>query len=392
VRRIIIFISILLFSTPAFPYSDQITTERMLTENKSFIEFVNVCLSNFGKEKVTHYRDTFFEIYSLHFNAQVSFLQSDYRNAFRNIRSSQNKQTSLYKEVLKNVYLEDAKDILDRFAPLVIKSKNPRARLYLTLAYRDRAVSKNFNKISNASNPKLYSYKLHKYVEAIKFARRAKRYGFLALYESQSNEVKRDIYIHLFEMERESGNKFYNRFLKKTQQDYMKEINKTYEEYERELEETGKEDIRAPGENINRKGDLTVDKEPVFEKKVEKRVRFRKEKKVAENLINLEFDRAEDYIREYVQDFNFKIILATFEILSTRKENGGINYNSFFVHHYDNYTRLPKNQKFLLDDFAGKVKVVDDLSREREGVQDESPAEKGSIKKESGKKEDKKQQ
>ena len=172
----------------------------------------------------------------------------------------------------------------------------------------------------------------------------------------------------------------------------MKEINKTYEEYERELEETGERDVRKPGEKITREGDPTVVQEPVFEKKVEKRVRFRKEKLVAEHIINLEFDRAEDYIREYVQNFNFKIILATFEILSTRKENGGINYNSFFVHHYDNYARLPKNQKFLLDEFAGKVKVVDDLSREKEGVREESPAEKGSIKKENEKKADTTQQ
>jgi hypothetical protein len=360
--RIIMTISmIFFFILPIFPFSDQTTTERMLKENRDFIEFMDVCVSNFGKDRIRQYREKFFEIYQFHFNAQVFFLQSDYKNAFTNVRLSQGKHTQLYAEILKDIYLEDAKDILDKFAPYIIRSKNTRARLYLTLGYRDRAVSKNFEKIGNASRPKLFSYKLHKYVEAIKFARRAKRYGFLALYESLDNKTKRDIYVHLLEMERESGNKFYNRFLKHSDKTIIDEIDRTFEEYEKEgksLKE--KKDIET-NEGSLKKGDGST-----FEKRIEKRVRFRKEKILARHILNLEFDRAEDSIREYVKDFNFKIILATFEILAARKKGEDFNYNSFFVHHYDNYSRLPEKEKPLLEEFSKVVKVTDDIPKEKE--------------------------
>lgn len=383
-RTIMTIIIIFFFILPIFPFSDQTTTERMLKENRDFIEFMDVCISNFGKDRVRQYREKFFEIYQFHFNAQVFFLQSDYKNTFANVRLSQGKHTQLYAEILKDIYLEDAKDILDKFAPYIIRSKNTRARLYLTLGYRDRAVSKNFEKIGNATRPKLFSYKLHKYVEAIKFARRAKRYGFLALYESLDRTMKRDIFVHLLEMERESGNKFYNRFLKHTDKTLMDEIDKTFEEYEKEPEGGTKEgeSLKEKKDIETNKGDLKKGDDSTFEKKIEKRVRFRKEKILARHILNLEFDRAEDSIREYVKDFNFKIIQAAFEVLAARKKGGDLNYNAFLIHHYDNYSRLPEKEKPLLEEFSKVVKVTDDIPKEK---RDDSKAlmEKGDEKKSS---------
>ena len=374
-------IMIFFFILPIFPFSDQTTTERMLKENRDFIEFMDVCISNFGKERVGQYREKFFQIYQFHFNAQVFFLQSDYKNAFTNVRLSQGKHTQLYAEILKNIYLEDAKDILDKFAPYIIRSKNTRARLYLTLGYRDRAVSKNFEKIGNATRPKLFSYKLHKYVEGIKFARRAKRYGFLALYESLDSAMKRDIYVHLLEMERESGNKFYNRFLKHTDKTIMDEIDKTFEEYEKEPEEgtKGEKSLKEKKDIETNDGGLKKGDEAIFEKRIEKRVRFRKEKILARHILNLEFDRAEDSIREYVKDFNFKIILATFEVLAARKKGGDLNYTAFLIHHYDNYSRLPEKEKPLLEEFSKVVKVTDDIPKEKRDASDAS-MKKGDVK------------
>jgi uncharacterized protein YlbG (UPF0298 family) len=372
--RIIMTISLIFFFIlPIFPFSDQSTTERMLRENRSFIEFIGLCVSNFGKDRVSQYREKFFEIYQFHFNAQVFFLQSDYKNAFSNVRSSQNKQTQLFEEILRSVYLEDAKDILDRFAPYIIRSKNARARLYLTLGYRDRAVSRNFEKVGNATRPKLFSYKLHKYIEAIKFARRAKRYGFLALFESQDAKTKRDIYVHLLEMERESGNKFYNRFLKHTDKTIMDEIDKTFEEYEEEVERgerKGTESLKEKKEGEKGEQNLKKDSDNTFEKKIERRVRFRKEKILAKHILNLEFDRTEESIREYVEDFNFKLVLATFEVLAARKKGEDMNYNSFFIHHYDNYSRLPEKEISLLEEFSKVVKVADDVPKIKEGKED----------------------
>ncbi len=215
------------FHNPVFSWSDQTTTERILRENKYFISFIDLCISNFVRDK----ENDFFKIYEKHFNADVAYLQSDYKRAFKRIYSSQKLMVKLYEEVLANFYLEDSKKILDDFAPGIIRSKNARARLYLTLGYRDRTISWNFYMVGNASNPKLYSYKLYKYEEGIKMARRAKRYGFLALFESQAPKMKMKIFNRLLKSEKEKGNKFFNRFLDKNEKDYIDEMNKTYNIY-----------------------------------------------------------------------------------------------------------------------------------------------------------------
>lgn len=368
-----------LCALPAYPFSDQSTAERMLKENKYFIDFLNLCVTNFGAERAGDAKEKFFEIYQLHFNAQVFFLQSDYKNSFRNIRSSQNKGAALYLDILRNVYLEDTKNLLDKLAPDIIKSKNPRARLYLTLAYRDRSISKNFETIGDASNPKLYSYKIFKYIDGLKFSRRAKRYGLLALYESRKDDLKRDIFIHLLEMERESGSKFFNRFLKKSGKTYIDEMDKSYEAHEKEeaaapkKDEPAKDAKGAPaGTAAKQPGE--ADKDDTFEKRLEKKVRFRKERSTAQHILQNEFDRAEDIMREYVDDFNFKLIQATLEVLSARKGDGkgeapaagDINYAALIKQHYDNYMRTRKDQKTLMDEFASRLKVVDDIDKKGE--------------------------
>ncbi len=389
-----ILISLLVFITPAFPFSDQTTTERILKENKYFIEFLNVGLTNLAKAKIEKVDQKFFDIYQTHFNAQVSYLQSNYKNSFYNIRNSQKKQVDLCVELINNIYLEDAKNILDKLAPMIIRSKNQRARLYLTLAYRDRSICRNFETIADASNPKLYSYKVAQYIEGIKFARRAKRYGFLALYESQDVEMKKAVFNHLLEIEREGGNIFYNRFLNKADENFYKELVLEYKDEPDKVEPGKKEEKKPeaakPGEGVKageKDKAKAKEKEEQFEKKLEKRVRFRKEKLTATFLMNGEFDRAEEVIREYVKDFNFKLIQATFEVLAARKKGGDdkVDYNTYVIHHYDNYARIPKKKKeagevrkdekgnvipaekkydSLLDELSEKVKVTGDIKRE----------------------------
>jgi hypothetical protein len=338
----------LVSAQPAYSYTDQLTVERMLKENKSYISFMDVCLTNFGEPKAQQYR----QIYETHFNAEVAFLQSDYKLSFKKIYASQGQMSELIADVVGNTYLEHSKDILDQLAPEVIRTKNPRAKLYLTLGYRDRAVSHNYYTIGRASNPKLYSYKIFRYIDAIKMARRAKRYGFFALYESQTDEMKLRIFNHLFEIEREGGSRFYNRFLNKSGDSFLKELNKEIDEVERS--ETA--EITA-GTEIREKG--YDDEAGTFEKKVERRVRLRNEKAVAQHLLNAEYEKAEDIIRNYVRDFNFKLIGATFEVLAVAGggKAGGIDYRAFVLHHTDNYSRYSKGS--LLDSFSGQVKVED---------------------------------
>lgn len=360
----VILLALFFIAAPAFSFTDQATTERILADNRSFIDFINTCVTNFASDRTGSFKD----IYQMNFNAEVAYLQSDYKRAFKKVYESQRKQADLYSDILRNLYLEDSKNILDRLAPDIIKAKNSRARLYLTLAYRDRAVGWNLYTIGDASNPKLYSYKLYQYVEAIKMTRRAKRYGFLALYESQTLEMKKNIFNHLFEIERETGNPFYNRFLRKMDASLLEEINRNYEEAETAEEKAEDKKTADKGVKDEKGARDKLAEEKKLEKKVEKHVRFRNEKTVAQYLMNSEFEKAEDIIRKYVDDFNFKIIQATFEVMAARNQDkksasagGGIDYNTFRVHHLDNYSRLSKQS--VLENFAGTVKVEDDIEK-----------------------------
>lgn len=332
-------VPLLVFSMmlPAVSFSDQTTSERILSENRHFINFVNVGLSNFAPEK----KDEFLKAYQIHFNADVAYLQGDYKRTYKRIYESQGEMVKLYEDLVKNIYLEDSKSILDRMAPDIIRSKNARARLFLTLGYRDRTVSRNYYIVGEATRPKLHSYKLFQYEEAIKMARRAKRYGFLALFESQDRETKMAIYNQMLKTDNEKGNSlFFKRFVDKKDDAYITEMQVTYEEYEKKIEENKGEDAK-------------------FEKRLERRIRFRREKQCAEYLINAEFDRANDIVKKYVDDFNYKLITATFDVLQKKEGEGGAYYASMKVHLQDNYVRFSKDS--LLDEISNKVKVVDSV-------------------------------
>lgn len=363
-RNIIALLIVLFGITPAFPFSDQTTTERILGENREFVEFMNICVTNFGKGRIENINDKFTKVYQYHFNGQVGYLQSDYKNAFHHVRESQRNHVDLCGEVISKIYLEDSKVILDKLAPEIIKSKNARARLYLTLGYRDRAVGRNFQTISDASNPKLYSYKIFRYIEGIKMARRAKRYGFLALYESRDNKTKRDIFNNLLEDENKTGNRFYKRFAGKSDKDIIDEMKKENEQ----IDEWEKQNTQAAATSEKKVGE-----EEQAESNVDRRVRHRKENLVAKHLLYSEFDRAEDVMREYVKDFNFKLILSTLKVMS--KQGGGdVDYNNYFIHHFDNYSRVfdaqksastgEEGQRTLLDELIPSIRVVGDLKRE----------------------------
>ena len=370
---------------------DQTSVDRQLKENKSYIEFMDVCVTNFGDKQ----KDKFFDIYEMHFNADVSFLQSDYRRAFANIYTSQGKQAELFTELLSSIYLEDSKMILDRIAPGVIKSKNAAARLYLTLAYRDRAMSRSMQVMGEAAHPRLFSAKINRYIESIKLARRAMRFGYLALFESRDIETKKYVYNHLLEIEREKGNRFYNRFLSKTGEGFIQELNRTFDDYEQEyqknLSDASHQQPSAQPQTASAQGSpagaavqgapaaeaALPAKEPVFEKKVEREVRFRMERRVAEYLRDAEFGKAEDIMLKYVDDFNFKMVQATIEVVAAKeKDTLALNWDNLKTHHIDNAARYAKPS--YLESIAGSIRVKDDIRRTEPAAQNAPAAANGS--------------
>jgi hypothetical protein len=335
-RKIIFILLVLFVSSALFSFSDQSTVERILNENKAFIEFIDVTVTNFAEDK----KDEFKDAYSKHFNAEIAFLQSDYKRAYKRIYSSQGVLVKLYKVILRDLYLEDSKNILDKFAPGVIKSKNSRAKLYLTLGYRDRTVAYTHFIIGEASNPKLYSYKIYKFEEAIKMIRRAKKYGYLALFESQKPEIKIKIYNELLKSKLEKTKNFFKRFLNLDEKAFIDELNLTYEQFKK------------------RKKDDTIS----YENRLEERVRFRKEKRIAKFLINNEFDRVEKVLRRYVDDYNFNLIIATFDVLKNEKSETVVDYNKMKIHLLDNYVRLTKES--VMRSISATLKVEDEVSEE----------------------------
>lgn len=333
-------------------FADQLTADRAIQENKEFIEFMDVPISNFGAK----YKETFKDIYQIHFNAEVAYLQSDYNRAFRNVYESQKKQADCYSQVVRD-YLEETKKFLDSISPEVIKSKNKKARLYLNLAYRDREVARTHHTVADASNPKLCSNKIYKYIEAIKILRRARRYGLLAMFESQTDETKKKIYNHLFEIEREKGNLFYVRFISKTEQEIIDEMRKEYYD----VQVTA---VNAPASK----------QEETYDKRIKKRVRFRDERRAAEYLLTAEFEKADPIIRDYINDFNFTLIVAAIEFLFVNKSPIISNYTveQLKRFHDDNYSRYYSPS--TLNAFASDIKVVDAIEKKPEGeLPDEKP-------------------
>jgi len=348
-------VAILIFGlTDSFAKYDQANIERMIKENMRFIDFLDTCVTNFAMDK----KNDLFTIYQKHFNGEIAYLQGQYKRAFDEIYSSQKDMVALYELILTEFYLEDSKNMLDGHAADIIKSKNTMARQYLSLGYRDRAVSRNLYVSGEASHPRLRSYKISKYIDGINLARRAKRYTFISLYTSQDGKTKLRIYNEMFKKENENGGVFFKRFIDKDEKAYIAEMNKTYEEYlsETENSQSGANDTDNDASNLT-----------AFEKKSERRARFRHEQRVARYILNEEFYKAETIIRSYVDNYNFKLIMATLNVLSDGAHEGESDsetvkdYKKYINHHNDNYLilNIPKGEKSALESVAGDVKIKD---------------------------------
>ena len=102
----------------------------------------------------------------------------------------------------------------------------------------------------------------------------------------------------------------------------------------------------------------------LYENKIERRLRFRQEQRVANYVRNGEFYLANEVIVKYVNDFNFKLIAATIEVMRAREDKVKykLDYDKLYIQHLDNYSRLARES--VLDSFADRVRVVDDITRD----------------------------
>ena len=118
---IAIFLIILAGFTTSYSAIDQTYVERILKENRDFIEFIDYGVTNFSPES----KNDLFTIYQKHFNAEVAFLQGEYKRSFDNVYDSQKDMVTLFEKLLVDFYLEDSKNILDNIAPEITPVSYP---------------------------------------------------------------------------------------------------------------------------------------------------------------------------------------------------------------------------------------------------------------------------
>lgn len=162
---------------------DQGFVEKILRENRYFVEFANVSVSNFGSpenEKALKQANQH------NFNANLYYLESNYVDAFKEVRLSQEVLLDLFYDVLQKRYIEDSRALLDLNAPIIIQSKDRKSALFLQLGYRDVEVARQFRDMGYNYNRFLFSNKIRYYIDGIKRARRAKRFAFQSLIESKT--------------------------------------------------------------------------------------------------------------------------------------------------------------------------------------------------------------
>ena len=163
--------------------ADRAMVERKLTENRHFLEFINIGISNFGSdEDKVEFRKRVIEYYK----AYQLFLRGQYPESFEKIKETHLDIRILYHSIIEKYYLPDLQSLLDANAAKIVSSRDERAIHLLKLGYRDLKISRvkvtkayNFNKFLN-------SMRIHFYIEAIKYIRQAKRYAFLSLIESKT--------------------------------------------------------------------------------------------------------------------------------------------------------------------------------------------------------------
>lgn len=168
---------------------DRAFCEKILGENKRFIDFLNPAISNFsGEEHLKIFQSAALE----HYKAHKEYLSGHYKETHAHVREAQLILKDLYLAVLNDYYQKDTRELLERNSAMIVETKDVRASHFMRLGFRDLKVSEIYEGKGFNHNKHLYSTKIWFYIDAIKYARQAKRYAFLAIIESQTPYPEKD--------------------------------------------------------------------------------------------------------------------------------------------------------------------------------------------------------
>jgi hypothetical protein len=165
---------------------EQRNAEKGLKDNRYFFYFINSTVTNFGTDEE---KKLYKEAIQRDLIAQQMYMKFLFHESFTEIRRAQEVLIELYQKIIMKEILA-AKELLNGFAPEVVKSNDYRSRLYLRLGYRDSETARIDMVMADNFREHLFSMRLYKYVRAIKSAKHGKRYAFFSMIYIRNNNPK----------------------------------------------------------------------------------------------------------------------------------------------------------------------------------------------------------
>lgn len=358
-----------LSSVSAFAFTDRTSSERILKENKAFIEFMDASITNL-KQDVS---DSYARSYGLHFNADLNHMLGEYSAAYKKIYASQREMAKISSDMLKEQYLESSKKIFGAIAAFLVKNQNPTAHSYLSSAYADIASASDMLTVGEGSYRKVYSYKIFKFQEGIQKVRRGQRHAFMAIFEGLSPETRVKVYHEIVKQERESGRGlFFSRFLDKEGDAFNEELERPYEDVMKNEEADRTTMAEKAAQNQS---------QDFVERRLDSKRRYKKEIRTAKLLRDGNFMPAEYVMREYIPDFNFRLLTAMFTVLENEEDAPRLDYGDMKIRLIDDYGMLAKDS--VLKTIAQNVQVDEDANNGQEATAtDEAGSGESSIEEE----------
>ena len=168
----------------------QRNAEKGLRDNRYFFYFINTSITNLGTEDE---KKMFKEAIQRDFIAQQLYMKFLFRESFDEIRRAQSILITLYRMILGRD-IDEAKKLLNKFAPTIIQRNSYLARHYLRLGYRDAADAQVDLVMADNFQERLYSMRLYRYSKAIKKVKHGKRYALFSLVEAKTGpNIKREL-------------------------------------------------------------------------------------------------------------------------------------------------------------------------------------------------------
>ncbi|MBP7738419.1 MAG: hypothetical protein KA369_20765 [Spirochaetes bacterium] len=165
----------------------QRNAEKGLKDNRYFFYFINMSITNLGTdEEKKHFK----EAIQRDIIAQNLYMKFMFGESFDEILKSQKILIDLYRKTLRKD-IAMARQLLNGFAPAVVRTNDYLARHYLRLGYRDATDAGIDLLMADNFDERLYSMRLYRYSKAIKKVKHGKRYALFSLLQTKYYEDKK---------------------------------------------------------------------------------------------------------------------------------------------------------------------------------------------------------